>query len=148
MNTAEQSIADILTTSRTVAVVGLSDKPERDSHEVAAYLQQHGYRIIPVNPVLAGKQILGETCYASLHDAAQAPAQRDARIDIVDCFRKSEAMSEIAEQAVEIKARTLWMQLGVVNEAAAQIARDGGLELVMDHCMKIEHTRLFAKPKN
>jgi predicted CoA-binding protein len=148
VHTAETSIADILKTSRTVAVVGLSDKPERDSHEVAAYLQEHGYRIIPVNPALAGKQILGETCYASLQEAALAPAQRKAGIDVVDCFRKSEAMSEIAEQAVAIKARTVWMQLGVVNEAAAQIARDGGLQLVMDHCMKIEHTRLFAKLKN
>jgi predicted CoA-binding protein len=124
---------------RTVAVVGLSAKPDRPSHEVAQYLQQHGFRIIPVNPTYAGTPILGEHCYASLTEAATALAPHGIHIDIVDCFRKSDAMLPIAIEAIAIGARCLWMQLGVLNEAAATKARDAGLQVVMDRCMKIEH---------
>lgn len=145
MRSSAQSIADILKASKTIAIVGLSDKPERDSHEVAHYLQQHGYRIIPVNPILSGQQILGETCYPSLQEAAQALSPQGINIDVVDCFRKSESMPEIAVQAAGLGARVLWMQLGVINESAAKTARDAGLQVVMDHCMKIEHTKHFVK---
>ena len=145
MRSPVQSIADILKSSKTIAIVGLSDKPERDSHQVAHYLQQHGYRIIPVNPILSGTQILGETCYPGLQEAAHALSQHGIGIDVVDCFRKSESMPGIAVQAVQIGARILWMQLGVINESAAKTAQDAGLQVVMDHCMKIEHARHFTQ---
>ncbi len=141
MDCDDASISDILHNSRTVAIVGLSNKPERDSHEVAEYLQQHGYRIIPINPVLAGQHVLGEHCHATLKEAARDLAEQGVLIDVVDCFRKAEFVTELAAQAVEIGARTLWMPLGVINEEAARIASRGGLKVVMDRCMKIEHTR-------
>lgn len=135
-------ITDILKKSKTVAVVGLSDKPERASGHVAEYLQQQGYRIVPVNPNLAGQQILGEPVYASLQEAADALAQSGQRIDIVDCFRKSEDMAQVAREAVQVRAGCLWMQLGVVNKSAADLATAAGLNVVMDRCMKIEHAML------
>lgn len=141
MNCDDASIREILHDSRTVAIVGLSNKPERDSHEVAEYLQQHGYRIIPVNPALAGQHVLGEHCYATLVEAARDLAEQGVLIDVVDCFRKPEFVTELATQAVEIGARTLWMPLGVTNEDAANIARRGGLKVVMDRCIKVEHQR-------
>ena len=134
------NIARILQDSRIIAIVGMSDKPERASHEVADYLLQHGYRVLPVNPALAGKEVLGQRAYATLTEAAAAVAP--ARIDIVDCFRKSEDILPIAEEAIAVKAGCLWLQLEVVNEAAAQLARAVGLEVVMDHCTKIEHRKL------
>lgn len=134
------NIARILQESRIIAIVGMSDKPERASHEVADYLLQHGYRVLPVNPALAGKEVLGQRAYATLTEAAAAVAP--ARIDIVDCFRKSEDILPIAEEAIAVKAGCLWLQLEVVNEAAAQLARAVGLEVVMDHCTKIEHRKL------
>lgn len=134
------NIARILQDSRIIAIVGMSDKPERASHEVAAYLIEHGYRVLPVNPALAGKQVLGQRAYASLSEAAAAVAP--ARIDIVDCFRKSEDILPIAQEAIAIKAGCLWLQLDVINEAAATLARAGGLEVVMDRCTKIEHRKL------
>ena len=133
------TIPTILKDSKTVAVVGLSTNPERASHGVAHYLQQHGYRIIPVNPTYAGQDILGEKVYASLQEAADALAATGARIDIVDCFRKSEDMLPVAREAVNIRAGCLWMQLGVVNQAAADLAAAAGLDVVMDECMKIQH---------
>ena len=136
------TIAEILKRSKTVAVVGLSDKPERASGHVAEYLQQQGYRIVPVNPNLAGRQILGEPVYASLQEAADALAQVGVQIDIVDCFRKSEDMAQVAREAVQVRAGCLWMQLGVVNKSAADLATAAGLTVVMDRCMKIEHAAL------
>jgi uncharacterized protein len=132
-------IADILKNCRTIAVVGLSINPSRDSHEVAAYLQRHGYRIVPVNPTYAGQTILGELCHATLADAAAALKKDNIHIDVVDCFRKSEAIEPIVDDAISIGARHVWMQLGVVNEAAAQKARAAGLGVVMNRCIKIEH---------
>ena len=136
------TIPEILKNSKTVAVVGLSDKPERASGHVAAYLQQQGYRIVPVNPNYAGQQILGEPVYASLHDAAAALAQDGLRIDIVDCFRNSADMQPVARDAVAVRAGCLWMQLGVINQGAADLAAAAGLQVVMDRCMKIEHAAL------
>lgn len=134
------NIARILQDSRIIAIVGMSDKPERASHEVADYLLQHGYRVLPVNPALAGKEVLGQRAYATLMEAAAAVAP--ARIDIVDCFRKSEDILPIAEEAIAVKAGCLWLQLDIINEPAAQLARAAGLDVVMDHCTKIEHRKL------
>lgn len=139
-----RSIPQILNESRTIAVVGLSSKPERASHEVAAYLQAHGYRIVPVNPSYEGQQILGETVYASLQDAANALAPGGQRIDIVDCFRKSEDIPPLVRDAIAIRAGCLWMQLGIENQQAADLARAAGLDVVMDHCIKIEHRTLHG----
>jgi predicted CoA-binding protein len=139
-----RSIAQILNDSKTIAVVGLSNKPDRASYGVAHYLQEHGYRIVPVNPSYAGQQILGETVYASLQQAADALAASAQRIDIVDCFRKSEDIPPLARDAIAIRAGCLWMQLGIENQQAADLARAAGLDVVMDHCIKIEHRALRA----
>lgn len=133
------AIRALLADSRTIAVVGLSAKPHRPSHSVAKYLQLHGYRIVPVNPTYAGTRILGEYCHSSLPAAAQAMDKEGARIDIVDCFRSPEFMEPLADEAIAIQAHCLWMQLGVVNEAAAANARAAGVFVVMDKCLKIEH---------
>ena len=125
----------LLKDSKTIAVVGLSARPERPSHGVAKYLQQQGYRIVPVNPTYAGTPILGEPCYSTLREAVQVVG----KIDIVDCFRKAEHILPVADEAIAIGTRCLWMQLGVVNEEAAVKARAAGLEVVMDRCIKIEH---------
>jgi predicted CoA-binding protein len=134
-------IATILKRAHTIAVVGLSADPRRPSNEVASYLQQHGFRIVPVNPSQAGQRILNELCHATLTDAATALKSSGVQIDVVDCFRRSDAIGPIADEAIAIGASCLWMQLGVINDAAAQKARDAGLAVVMDHCMKIEHMR-------
>ena len=139
-----RSISQILNESRTIAVVGLSSKPDRASHEVAEYLQSHGYRIVPVNPSYAGQAILGETVYASLQDAANALAPGGQRIDIVDCFRKAEDIPPLVRDAIAIRAGCLWMQLGIENQQAADLARAAGLDVVMDRCMKIEHKTLHS----
>jgi hypothetical protein len=125
----------ILRTHKTIAVVGLSANWWRPSYFAAKYMQEQGYRVIPVNPTY--KDVLGETCYAALKDIPE-------KVDMVDCFRKSEEMPELAAEAIAIGAKTLWMQLGVINEAAAATARAAGLEVVMDRCVKIEHGRLFG----
>ncbi|HZW13651.1 MAG TPA: CoA-binding protein [Noviherbaspirillum sp.] len=138
----EKSIPDILADSRTIAVVGLSSHRDRPSHEVAEYMQHHGYRIVPVNPTYAGTHILGEHCYATLTLAAAALAETGSSIDIVDCFRKSEYIMPVVEEAIAINARCVWMQLGVVDHAAAETARAAGLAVVMDKCIKIEHDAL------
>lgn len=137
-----KSIAQILHDSKTVAIVGLSPKPERASHEVADYLQQAGYQVIPVNPNHAGETILGETVHASLQEAADALAPSGQRIDIVDCFRKSEDIPPIAREAIAVRAGCLWMQLDIEHQAAADLARAAGLDVVMNHCIKIEHRSL------
>ncbi len=125
----------ILRTSRTIAVVGLSAEWHRPSFFAAKYMQEHGYRIIPVNPRY--ETILGERCHASL-------ATIDVPVDIVDVFRKTEDVMPIAEQAIAIHAKCLWQQIGVKNEAAAALASAAGLDVVMDRCVKIEHARLFG----
>jgi predicted CoA-binding protein len=125
----------ILKSSRTVAVVGLSANWYRPSFFAAKYLKEHGYRIVPVNP--AYQEVLGEKCYPALADIPFP-------VDIVDCFRRSEEIGPIADVAIAIGAKVLWMQLGVVNEAARGKAEAAGLEVVMDRCMKIEHARLFG----
>jgi uncharacterized protein len=123
-------IADLLRISRTIAVVGLSDNPMRPSHGVSAYMQSHGYKIIPVNP--QADEVLGEKAYASLLDIPEP-------IDIVDIFRRSEFVPEIVDQAIQRKARAIWMQEGVVHEQAAEMARKAGLLVIMDSCILKEH---------
>jgi hypothetical protein len=135
MSQEQDTIDAVLKNSKTIAIVGLSARPERPSHMVAEYMQQEGYRIVPVNPAYAGTSILGETCYATLRDAAQAVGT----IDIVDCFRQSASILPIAEEAIAIGARCLWTQLGVINEDAARMAEAAGMQVVMDRCIKIEH---------
>jgi len=132
----------ILGTCRTIAVVGLSPQWHRPSFFAAKYMQAHGYRIVPVNPMT--QEILGERCFPSLAAAADALREQGLRIDMVDCFRRSEDIPPIAQEAIAIGAKCLWMQLGVVNEAAAAQAREAGLDVVMDRCVKIEHARLFG----
>jgi len=125
----------ILKENHTVAMVGLSEKWYRPSHFAAKYLQIHGFRVIPVTPTY--QEILGEQCYPSL------PALPEP-VDVVDCFRKAEEIPALAEQAVSIGAKVLWMQLGIVNREAAKFASDAGLDVVMNRCMKIEYARLFG----
>lgn len=122
-----------------IAVVGLSAKASRPSHEVAQYMQAHGYRIIPVNPTYAGTYILGEYCHETLAEAAAALEVEDRHIGIVDCFRKSSEIGPIVDDAIAIHAPCIWMQLGVVNQAAADRARAAGITVIMDRCIKIEH---------
>jgi hypothetical protein len=132
----------ILGTCKTIAVVGLSPQWHRPSFFAAKYMQSHGYRIVPVNPVAA--EILGEHSYPSVTAAAKALAEQGHKIDMVDCFRKSEDIPPIADEAVAIGAHCLWMQIGVVNEAAAAKGVAAGLDVVMNRCVKIEHARLFG----
>jgi len=131
----------ILATNRTIAVVGLSANWYRPSYFAAKYMQEHGYRVIPVNPAYAGQEILGEKVYARLSDI---PRDIPEKIDIVDVFRKSDDVPPIADEAIAIGAKVLWQQLGVRNEEAARKAEAAGLESVMDRCVKIEHGRLFG----
>ena len=140
-----RSISQILSDSKTIAIVGLSNKPDRASNEVAAYLQQAGYRIVPVNPSYAGQTILGEQVHATLQEAADTLAGNGQRIDIVDCFRKSEDIPPIAREAIAVRAGCLWMQLDIENQAAADLARAAGLDVVMNHCIKIEHRSLNSQ---
>jgi len=125
----------ILKTCRTVAIVGLSAQWHRPSYFVAKYLQQHGYRIVPVNPRY--DEVLGERCYATLEDIPFA-------VDMVDVFRASEEVEPVARSALAIGARCLWQQLGVANERADALAREAGLDSVTNRCVKIEHARLFG----
>ncbi len=125
----------ILRDTRTIAVVGLSAEWHRPSYFAAKYMQQHGYRILPVNPRYA--EVLGERCYASLGEI-------DVPVDMVDVFRRTDDVLPIAEQAIAIGARCLWQQIGVVNRESAELARAAGLDTVMDRCVKIEHARLFG----
>ncbi len=128
---------EILAAAKVIAIVGLSDKPDRDSFGVAAYLQRAGYRIVPVNPAV--KEVLGEKSYAHLRDIPFA-------VDVVDIFRRPDAVPEIVDSAIEIGAKAVWMQLGVVHEAAAAKARAAGLRVVMDRCIAVEH-RLRRQPR-
>jgi predicted CoA-binding protein len=132
-DTGPGEIRDILQSARTIAVVGLSDKPFRPSHGVAAYLQAHGYRIIPVNPAV--REVLGEKAYARLEDVPE-------KIDVVDVFRRPENVPEVVDAAIAVGAKVVWMQDGVIHEGAAAKARAAGLRVVMDRCMLREHRRL------
>jgi len=123
----------ILSSSRVVAVVGLSPNSERPSYGVASYLKEQGYRIIPVNP--GAREILGEACYLNLSSIPEP-------VDVVDIFRRSEEVSAIVKQAIKIGAKAVWMQEGVINEEAAARAREAGLLVVMDRCMLKEHRKL------
>jgi predicted CoA-binding protein len=125
----------ILTRSRVIAVVGLSANWYRPSYFAAKYLQEHGYRIIPVNPNYAS--VLGEKCHPSITEIPDG-------VDIVDCFRKPEEMAALAREAAAKGAKVLWMQLGIRSDAAARIAIDAGLDVVMDRCVKIEHARIMG----
>lgn len=128
-------IEEILRETKLIALVGASSNPRRDSYEVMQFLQGKGYRVIPVNPGLAGQQLNGEKVYATLADIPE-------KIDMVDVFRNSEAAGPVADEAVEIGAKYIWMQLGVVNDEAAARARAAGLKVVMNRCPKIEIPRL------
>lgn len=133
-NPDTREIQDLLQRAHTVAVVGLSDRPYRTSHAIAQALQGFGYRIFPVNPNLKG-QVLGEEPYASVEDVPE-------QVDIVDVFRRSEEVIAVAEDAVASGAKVLWMQSGVVNEEAAAYAREHGLTVIMDRCIKVDCARL------
>ncbi len=134
-NATPEEIRRLLQTARTIAIVGLSDKPERDSFHVARYLQEHGYRIIPVNPNVT--EVHGQRAFARLSDVPEP-------VDIVDVFRKPEAVPEIVEQAIAMGARAVWMQEGVVHNAAAERARAAGLQVVMNKCIMKEHRNAFG----
>ena len=133
MPSAKNEIADLLRTSRVIAVVGLSSNPLRPSHGVAGYMQEHGYHIVPVNP--QETEVLGEKAYPSLDDVP-------GKIDIVNIFRRSEFVPPIVEDAIRLGARAVWMQEGVIHEQAAASARAAGLIVVMDRCILKEHLRL------
>ncbi len=137
-----RAIAKLLKNCRNIAVVGLSPKPDRTSHTVAAYMQQHGYRIIPVNPQAAGQEILGETCYSSLQDAAKAMAETGSKIDIVNVFRKSEdvppVLADTLAIAKEAGVQGFWLQLGISHADSEKRAADAGLAVVANRCIKVE----------
>lgn len=128
----------IFDTNRTWAVVGCSPDPERDSHRVAAYLQELGYRVIPVNP--GADEVLGERSYP---DIASIPA--DTPVDVVDVFRRSADAGTHVDEAVAVGAKAVWLQLGVIDEAAAERAEAAGLDVVMDRCPRIDHPRLYGR---
>lgn len=130
-NPTRDEIRGILENAGNIAVVGLSDKTDRTSYMVAQAMQNRGYRIIPVNPTVAGQTILGETCYASLKDIPEP-------VDIVNVFRRSEYCADIAREAAEIKANVFWLQLGIVSNEAAAIAEENGMIAIMDRCIKVE----------
>ena len=137
-NPADETIRAILCTPRTIAVVGCSPDPSRDSHRIAALLKTKGHTVVPVNPHC--REILGGRCYASLQEAR---THAGAAIDMVDVFRRPRFVSQIADEAVALSASILWLQLGVIDEAAARRAADAGLTVVMDRCPAIEYRRLF-----
>lgn len=131
----QAAIRQSLANCKTIAVVGLSPKPHRDSFRVAKYMQEHGFRIVPINP--NASEVLGEKSYASLTEAAM-----HERIDMVNCFRNSEDIPPIAAEAIAIGAKSLWLQIGVVNDAAAKQATNAGLVVVQDLCLMVEHRQL------
>jgi len=125
---------------KTIAVVGISDKPDRPSFQVASYLMQQGYEIIPVNPAL--KEVLGRPAYPSVLDIP-----REISLDVVDIFRKPDAVPQLVEEAIERGARVIWLQEGIIHEEAAARAREAGLEVVMDKCIKKEHAKIVGGKK-
>jgi predicted CoA-binding protein len=134
-NPSQTEIADILRSAKTIAVVGLSDKPDRTSHMVAAAMQAKGYRIIPVNPMVSG-QILGEVCYSSLKDVPE-------KIDIVNVFRRSEQVMPVAEETVAVGAACFWLQQEIYNEEAAELVQQHGITAIMNMCIKVAHAVLL-----
>jgi predicted CoA-binding protein len=133
--TRDEDIAELLTNARTIAMIGASDRPDRASYGVMKFLQDHGYRVFPVNPQITGEHIHGEFVWREL-------AQIGEPIDIVDIFRRSEMAGEAVDQAIFAGAKAVWMQLGVINEDAAARAEAAGLKVVMDRCPKIDIARL------
>jgi predicted CoA-binding protein len=131
---SEKDLKTILTKTKRIAVVGISDKPDRASYQVSAYLQKAGYEIIPINPRL--EEVLGVKAYPSLEVV-------QGKVDIVNVFRRSEETPLVAEAAIKAKAKVLWLQLGIINEETHRLARDAGLEVVMDRCIKIDHAILI-----
>ncbi len=139
MNVTDEELRSVLTGARTIAVVGLSDKPDRDSNEVARYLQAQGYRVIPVNPMVT--EVLGEKSYPSL---AAIPVE--IPIDIVDIFRRSDQVPPVVDEAIARKAPVIWMQLGVEHRAAAAKARGAGAIVYENLCIMVQHRRLHLPP--
>jgi len=134
----ENQIIHILKTARTIAVVGLSSNPEKDSYPIAEYLQKQGYRIIPVNPTAT--EILGEKVYPDLLSITEP-------VDVVQVFRPPEAVPPIVQQAIQIKAKVVWLQSGITHAEAAEAGRAAGLEVVEDRCMRVDHRFLIGAPK-
>ena len=137
--TDDAAIKTLLETARTIALVGASDRPDRPSYRVMATLQTHGYRVIPVNPQITGEHLHGEFVFRDLDQLGDP-------IDIVDIFRRSDAVGPIVDQAIAIGAKAVWMQLGVIDQAAAARAEAAGLQVVMDRCPAIEIPRLKVAP--
>ncbi|MGU3317326.1 CoA-binding protein [Sphingomonas sp. M6A6_1c] len=137
--TDDAAIKALLEGARTIALVGASDRPDRPSYGVMAALQRHGYRVIPVNPQITGEHVHGEFVFRDLHQLGDP-------IDIVDIFRRPEAAGEAVDEAIAIGAKAVWLQLGVINEAAAARAEAAGLQVVMDRCPAIEIPRLGVAP--
>jgi hypothetical protein len=135
MLTRDEDIAELLTNARTIAMVGASDRPDRPSYGVMRFLQEHGYRVLPVNPQITGEHVHGEYVWREL-------SQIGVPIDIVDIFRRPQAAGEAVDEAIRVGAKAVWMQIGVVNEEAAERAEAAGLKVVMDRCPKIEIPRL------
>ena len=132
--TTDEELKTLLQDSKRIAIVGLSNKPERDSYRVAEYLQNHGYEIIPINPTI--DEVLGVKALGSLNEI-------EGHVDIVDVFRRPETVMPVVDEAITIGAKAIWFQLEVINEEAANFASEKGLQVVMDKCIKIEHKRLF-----
>lgn len=138
-NPPDEEVVELLKSAKTVAVVGISHKEDRDSYKVAKYLKEHGYKIIPVNPKY--KEVLGEPCYPDLKSVPE-------KIDVVDIFRNIDAIPGIVDEAINVGAGAVWMQLGLAHNESAEKARQAGLKVVMNKCMKIEHQRLLSSTDN
>jgi uncharacterized protein len=137
--TRDEDIRELLASARTIALIGASDRPDRPSNYVMKFLQDHGYRVIPVNPQITGEHIHGEYVWRELGQIGEP-------IDMVDIFRRPAAAGEAVDDAIEIGARAVWMQIGVINQEAAERAEAAGLQVVMDRCPKIEIPRLGLRP--
>jgi len=137
--TSDQDIADLLTHTRTIAMIGASDRPDRPSYGVMRFLQGHGYRVLPVNPQITGEHVHGEYVWRELSQIGEP-------IDMVDIFRRPQAAGEAVDEAIAAGAKAVWMQIGVINEEAAARAEAAGLKVVMDRCPKIEIARLNVAP--
>jgi uncharacterized protein len=137
--TEDRDIAELLTNTRTIAMIGASDRPDRPSYGVMKFLQDRGYRVIPVNPQITGQHIHGEYVWRELSQIGEP-------IDLVDIFRRPQAAGEAVDKAIAAGAKAVWMQIGVINEDAARRASDAGLKVVMDRCPKIEIPRLGVPP--